>query len=461
MERPFFSLDMEIHIYNTYSKHLEPLTALSGKGLNLFVCGPTVYDYSHLGHAKTYTQFDMIVKYLRTRGFDVYYLQNITDIDDKIIRRAEESGIGWRELTDRFEKEYLTDMAALGVSAVTKYARATDYIDEIVSQISRLLDRGYAYEAEDGIYFEIAKFIDYGRLSGRQEIAENDAISRIDSSTSKRGWNDFCLWKKSKPNEPSWNTILGHGRPGWHIEDTAITEKNFGQQYDIHGGAVDLIFPHHEAEIAQMEAASGKKPMVRYWMHTGFLNIDSRKMSKSLSNFRTIRDTIKQHNPRAIRLYFVFSHYRSTLDFSDSTLQNAQSILSKFDEFVFRIDRSFDDKENEKSTADLIMEVDRFMSNDFDTQNVLTALTNFIKKQNAVKNGWRVIDCFKKLDSFLGIFDFSDQTSEEEIACLINERNALRKNGDFAGADAIRDGLMARGIKLYDTEDGTRHRKIS
>src|SRR3989338_3896037 len=281
-----------LKIYNTLSGKKEAVTLKKGKAVQLFVCGPTVYDYSHLGHARTYIAFDVIVKYLKEKGYKVFYLQNITDIDDKIIQRAQKKGIAAEKLAQDFEKEYLKDMKTLKVDSVTKYARATDYIKEIISQTKRLLEKGYAYQIKDGIYYDISKFKNYGKLSGRTVQQAEDAISRIDENINKKNKGDFILWKISKPGEPKWTSPCGYGRPGWHIEDTAITEKIFGPQYDIHGGGEDLIIPHHEAEIAQMEAISGKKPLVKYWLHTSFLNVGGKKMSKSLGNFFTIRDIL-------------------------------------------------------------------------------------------------------------------------------------------------------------------------
>src|SRR3989344_235145 len=243
--------------------------------VNLFVCGPTVYDYAHLGHAKTYTQFDIIVKYLRHKGYKVFYLQNITDIDDKIIKRANEEKIDWKEIVKKYREEYFQDMENLGVNSVNKYANATDYISEIILQVKRLIEKGIAYKIYDGYYFDLTKFKEYGKLAKRKILEKEDAVSRIDENTEKRNSGDFCLWKFRKENEPFWKSELGEGRPGWHIEDTAITEKYFGSQYDVHGGGLDLIFPHHEAEIAQMESISGKKPLVRYWMHPGLLFVNS------------------------------------------------------------------------------------------------------------------------------------------------------------------------------------------
>ncbi|MDP2641212.1 MAG: cysteine--tRNA ligase, partial [Candidatus Yanofskybacteria bacterium] len=290
-----------MEIYNTLSGRkevLKPRGSVRGKKFELFVCGITPYDLPHIGNARTYIFYDMMVRYLRSQGYEVSYLQNITDVDDKIILRAKELSMTPRQLARKFEREYMQSMKALGVKSVDSYQRATDNIPEIISQVERLLKKGYAYGAEDGVYYDISKFKDYGKLSGRTVQQAEDATSRIDESVKKRNRGDFALWKFSKKGEPAWPSLWGKGRPGWHIEDTAITEKHFGPQYDMHGGARDLIFPHHEAEIAQMEAVSGKKPLARYWVHTGFLTVGGEKMSKSLGNFVTVRDFLANHSPR-------------------------------------------------------------------------------------------------------------------------------------------------------------------
>ncbi|MFZ1719862.1 MAG: cysteine--tRNA ligase [Candidatus Moraniibacteriota bacterium] len=446
-------------IYNTLSQKIEPLETMTPGRINFFVCGPTVYDMPHLGHAKTYVQFDMMVKYLRLRGFEVFYLQNITDIDDKIIARATEQGIGWEALARKFESVYLEDMKALHVNAVSKYIRSTDYIEEVVSQVERLMEQGFAYRTSDGIYFEIAKFADYGKLSKRGEVKKDDAVSRIDASSEKRGWNDFCLWKQSKEGEPSWETRIGIGRPGWHIEDTAMTEKFFGPQYDIHGGAIDLIFPHHEAELTQMEALSGKSPFVRYWMHTGFLNIDSEKMSKSKGNFKTIREALVEYDYRVLRLFFLSAQYRSMMDFSKKALMQAKNTLTSIDEFVFRIERDSDDVENELVVAKLREEIISAMDNDFNTPQVFASLFDFMKAQSGKNSGKRVFALFQELQSFLDIFQLEGDSEDEEIEKLIEKRNAYRAEGNYAKADAIRDQLLAMGVKLYDEDGKTKYRR--
>lgn len=450
-----------IQVFNTLTQTKDQFTPLNDNKVNFFVCGPTVYDYPHLGHAKTYTQFDFIVRYMRLRGYEVFYLQNITDIDDKIIKRSQEQGISANELARRFEDIYKEDMQALHNSAVDKYARATDHIDQIVSQVKRLKEKDIAYETSDGIYFDLNKFSDYGKLSGRTELKENDAVSRIDESSEKKNWNDFCLWKNRKEGEPFWETEIGVGRPGWHIEDTAITETFFGPQYDIHGGAIDLIFPHHEAEIAQMEAVSGQVPFVGFWLHTGFLNINSEKMSKSLGNFQTIREVLKSYDYRTLRYFFLSNHYRTTLDLTNEVLEHAKGALKRIDEFIFNIEPDFDDKDDEDMIQNLKETMYRFMDDDFDTPRAFAAMFDFIREQNIKgKSGLRTLRFFKELNKIFDFMSFQEGDLESEIQTLIDKRQEHRANKNYQESDAIRDQLLARGIQLYDTKEGVKWRKV-
>lgn len=448
---------MEIH--NTLTNKKETLVPINENKINFFVCGPTVYGLAHIGNGKTFTQFDMVAKYLRYRKFDVFYLQNLTDIDDKIIRKSQEEGVTWKDISELYTREFLQDMASLGNDAVTRYAKATDYIDQIVSQVKRLEEKGVAYRTSDGIYYEISKFNNYGKLSGRTEVQESDGVSRIDSSSEKRGWNDFCLWKFSKEGEPSWETELGNGRPGWHIEDTAITEHHFGPQYDIHGGAVDLKMPHHEAEIAQMEMISGKSPLVRYWMHTGFLNTNNEKMSKSLGNFWTIRDVLGKYNFRVVRLMFLGSHYRSTLEYREDVLEQAKNSLKRLDEFVFKIDPELINEGEAEKVEELRQSVISAMDNDFDTPIAMAHIFKFINEANAKGTpGKAVYEYFKEINSFFGFFEFN-KTSDPEIESLINQRNEHRKAKNWSEADKIKQILLEKGIKIYDDKEGTTWRR--
>lgn len=395
-------------LYNTLTRRIEDFSPRKGKKVHLFVCGPTVYDFSHLGHAKTYVQMDTLARSLKVLGYDVDYLQNITDIDDKIIARASEQGVEWNSLTKKFEDEYHKDMMSLNNTSVTTFARATDYIPQIISQVERLIDSGRAYKIEnDGIYFEISTFADYGKLSGRREVKEDDALTRIDESDKKRGWNDFALWKFSKPGEPLWDAPFGAGRPGWHIEDTAITEHFFGPQYDIHGGAVDLIFPHHEAELTQMEALSGKVPFVKYWVHAGFLNIDSAKMSKSKGNFFTIREVIeKGYDPMAIRLFILQSHYRSEVNFTWDNLDQAQSSMKNLQDNFSWIYNSglVADQPNkllQNFANDLKRKILEALSDDINTVKALSILHEYSAVYSTMSLSQLDVDATEEIDKFI------------------------------------------------------------
>lgn len=450
-----------MNLYNTLTKKTEEFVPILDKKVNFFVCGPTVYDCPHLGHAKTYIQFDFIVRYLRYRGYDVTYVQNITDIDDKIIKRSQEKGITWDKLAREFETIYLEDMVSLHNTAVTKYARATDYINQIVNQVKVLLEKGFAYRISDGIYYEVSKFPEYGKLSGRTELREDDSVSRVDENKEKRGWNDFCLWKLSKEREPFWETELGKGRPGWHIEDTAITETLFGPQYDIHGGSVDLIFPHHEAEISQMEAASGKKPLVRYWLHTGFLNIDSKKMSKSKGNFKTIRQTLEEYDYKVLRFLFLSSHYRSAMDFTDVILEQAKSSLRRMQDFIEKIDININDLEEERAVKELREKVNLALSNDFDTPTVFAAIFDFIRSQNSKGvSGKYVYDYLVEINQFLDIFDFEKKEIPDEIKKLAEMRLKARMDKNWVESDRLRDLIKEKGYVVEDLKNDCKIRKL-
>ncbi len=437
---------MPLKLYNTLSRKKEVFKPISKVKINFFVCGPTVYDYSHLGHAKTYVQFDMIVKYLRFREYKVNYLQNITDIDDKIIKRANESGENWKKVSKEYEKFYKEDMKALGIDSVRRYASATDHIKEIISQVRRLIKKGYAYKISDGWYFDLKKDKDYGKLAGRTSLGAEDSVSRIDENKGKRNPGDFCLWKFSKPGEPVWKAEIGDGRPGWHIEDTAITEKEFGPQYDIHGGGIDLIFPHHEAEIAQMESISGKKPMVRYWMHTDFLKMNKEKMSKSLGNFKTIRDLLKNHKKSTIRYLFASTHYRKPIEFSEEALENAKNSVERLKNLVSEL------KDDKKTNQKYLEEFQKEVDDDVNLPNGLAVLWTLLRDKDA-KGKLKTVE---KIDRVF-CFDLLKREKEgitKEVRKLVNQREKLRKQKNFLEADNIRHKINNLGFIIEDTEKG-------
>ena len=437
---------MPLKIYSTLSRKKELFKPIKKNEVNLFVCGPTVYDYAHLGHAKTYTQFDIIVKYLRHKGYKVFYLQNITDIDDKIIKKANEEKIDWKEIVKKYREAYFQDIKNIGVDSINKYANATDYMLEIISQVKRLIEKGIAYKISDGYYFDLTKFKEYGKLAKRKITEKDDAVSRIDENPEKRNSGDFCLWKFKKENEPFWKSELGEGRPGWHIEDTAITEKYFGSQYDIHGGGLDLIFPHHEAEIAQMESISGKKPLVRYWMHTGFLKINKTKMSKSLGNFSTIKDILKKYSPEIIRYVFLSTHYRKPLDFSDKILENAKLSCERLKNICREIDD--DGKINEK----YLEEFEKAMDDDFNFSKALQVLWKIVRDEKA-EGKYQTI---KKIDEVFGLKLLTKEKIKitKEIQKIIEEREKARKSKDWKKADELREALKNKGYYVNDTEHG-------
>jgi len=455
-------------IFNTLTGKKDILALNAAKKLNMFVCGPTVYDFSHLGHARTYLVFDAFAKYLKQKGFAVFYLQNITDIDDKIIAKAKEKGISPEKLALIFEKDYLKDMKGLKINSVDKYAKATNHIKEIISQIEKLLDKGYAYKTEDGVYYDILRFKNYGRLSNRTALRTQDAVSRIDDAKNKKNKGDFCLWKLSKPEEPEWESPFGKGRPGWHIEDTAITEKYLGCQYDIHGGARDLIFPHHEAEIAQMEAISGKRPMARYWMHTGFLTIEGRKMSKSLGNFITIGDFLQRYSPETLRFLVLKALWRSPIDYSVKSAEEAKSGLDKIREFLKKIADIKTEKASGESTAERILEKNksdfyRFLDDDFNTPKAISAVFKLIKEINKLtdknligeKSAKEIISFFLEADKVFGILGKEKKSPPPPtIKKMLAEREKFRKEKNWQEADNIRKKIEELGWKIEDTENG-------
>lgn len=446
---------MAIEVYNTLTRKKEALRPFREKSIRFFVCGITPYDYAHIGHAKTYVQFDVIIKYLRYRGYDVTYLQNVTDLDDKILQRAHEKKEDPLALAKRFEEEYHKDMQALDVNAVNQYERATEHIKEIVRQVQTLMEKGHAYLIEDdGVYFDLSTFPAYGKLSGRTTEGAEDAVSRIDESTKKRNKGDFCLWKISKKGEPSWDDPWFHGgRPGWHIEDTAISEKYFGQQYDIHGGAKDLIFPHHEAEIAQMEAASGKKPFVKYWLHTGFLNVKGQKMAKSLGNFVTIRDALKMYDPKVLRFFYISAHYRSPIDFSDDSLEQAKNSLERLHQSIrtLKLKEGKDDAKLIETTKETFL---RHMDDDFNTPEALATLFEFVKELNKKGGGKKSYELLKELDTFLGVLEI-EENIPNDIQNLVQQREEARKKKDWKASDTLREKISKLGYFVEDTTKGT------
>lgn len=473
-------------IYNSLSGKKEKISQpFFGKELKLFVCGPTVYDEPHIGHARTAVSFDIIARFLRAEGFSLNYLQNITNIDDKIINRAKENDENPFTLAERFETAYINAMKMLGVDSVTHYARASDHISEVIKQVQTLIQKGYAYRIEsDGYYFDIKKFEDYGKLSKRTALQAEDSVSRIDEGIEKRNKGDFCLWKfvdvrdiKNTSEyvlangEPAWNSPFGWGRPGWHIEDTAITEKYFGPQYDLHGGGLDLKFPHHEAEIAQQEAASGKKPFVRFWLHTGFVSIDGQKMSKSKKNFISVADFFKkcgsdvEMTKNIFRMLTASHHYRSPINFSWELFEQAHVRLSSLIEFVTKLEFVKNNRNSVENKNNIIdggkIEQDFFdaMRDDFNTPlalGVLFSKINQISPHTFSLNKKDIDSFIYTMEKCLRVIGISIHryTIPERVSRAMNERELSRAHKQFAHADTLRKEIEELGYEVEDTPLG-------
>lgn len=431
----------------------------------MYVCGVTTYDLCHIGHGRTFVAFDVMSRYLRFRGYDLNFIRNITDIDDKIIQRANENGEAFDDLTARYIDEMHSDFDALGMLRPDDEPRATDHIDEIVAIIEALIEKGAAYASETGdVYYRVSQFPDYCCLSG-QDVDQLRSGARVEVDNQKEDSLDFALWKSSKPGEPHWPSPWGEGRPGWHIECSAMSMSALGETFDIHGGGSDLKFPHHENEIAQSEAATGK-PYAKHWIHTGMVQVDKEKMSKSLNNFFTIRDVLAEYDAEAVRFFLVSAHYRSQLNYSTDNLDAAKASLSRFYTSLRGTDTSvaFESSEyNERFTS--------AMDDDFNTPEAISVLFDMVKEINTQKetNPERANQLAAELktlaeplgllqqdaDSWLQTGSSDSSLSADQIDALIAERVAARQNKDWARGDEIRDELTAAGISLEDTPDGT------
>ncbi|MGB8713625.1 MAG: cysteine--tRNA ligase [Onishia taeanensis] len=454
-----------MQIYNTLTRRKEPLSPIEPGKLGMYVCGITVYDYCHIGHARVMVAFDVITRYLRSRGYDVNYVRNITDIDDKILKRAEENGEAIGALTERMITAMHEDEDRLKVLRPDHEPRATRHIDDIVAMIETLIDNGYAYAADNGdVYYRVRKFAEYGKLNNR-DPDEMRSGARIDVGEHKEDPLDFVLWKAAKPGEASWPSPWGEGRPGWHIECSAMSTCCLGNTFDIHGGGPDLTFPHHENEIAQSEAATGSR-YVNTWMHAGAVRVDSEKMSKSLGNFFTIREVLEVHDPEVVRYLLVASHYRSPINYAPDALDDARRSLERFynalngvEAVEGRVEARFD----ERFTA--------AMDDDFNTPEALAVLFDLARELNVAKKeapetAPALAFELKRLGEVLGLFDQDPAAflqagatalaiGEDEIEARIAARAAAKKARDFAEADRIREELTALGITLKDSREGT------
>ncbi|MCG9030795.1 cysteine--tRNA ligase [Laribacter hongkongensis] len=455
-----------LHLYNTLSRQKERFQPIQPGKVNMYVCGMTVYDYCHLGHARVMVVFDMVARWLRASGYDLTYVRNITDIDDKIIRRAAENGEPINVLTQRFIDAMDEDAAALGVQKPNFEPRATQFVPDMISMIEELIGKGRAYAAPNGdVYYAVREFAGYGQLSGKS-LDDLRAGERVDVDPNKRDPMDFVLWKAAKPGEPAWPSPWGQGRPGWHIECSAMNEHYFGPHFDIHGGGADLQFPHHENEIAQSEGAHDCK-FVNYWMHNGFIRVDNEKMSKSLGNFFTIREVLEKYDAEVVRFFILRAHYRSPLNYSDAHLEDARSALSRLYTALKNVPAA--DVVLDWEANDYTRRFRSAMDDDFNTVEAVAVLFELAgeanKSRSAELAGW-----LKTLGGVLGLLqrdpvDFlqggslEGEISADEVEQLIAARKAARAGKDWAESDRIRDELIARGIVLEDGAGGTTWRR--
>ena len=459
-------------IYNTLTRQKEDFKPIEEGKVRMYSCGPTVYNYFHIGNARPFIIFDTLRRYLEYSGYEVKFVQNFTDIDDKMINKANELGITVKELADQYIKEYFTDAEGLNIGRATIHPKATENIDAILAIIQKLMDKGYAYETSDGVYFDTRKFDTYGKLS-KQPLEDLEAGARIDVDEGKKHPADFALWKKKKEGEPFWESAWGEGRPGWHIECSAMVNKYLGESIDIHSGGQDLIFPHHENEIAQSEAANGK-PFARYWMHNGYINVNNEKMSKSKGNFFTVRDVAKKYDYEVIRFFMLSAHYRSAINFSDELLAQSKAGLERLYNCLYNLDfiaskaKKRDLTDEEKAALDKIKQhktqFSAAMDDDLNTADAIAALFDMARSINTIVSAdsplamiEEIAKDYRELGAVLGIFTKTQEdTISEDAKALIEKRKQARADKDWALADSIRDELKEMGIELEDTRQGVK-----
>ncbi len=478
---------MSLVIYNTFTGKKEEFVPTAPGLVKCYVCGITVYDHSHVGHARSVIVFDVIYRYLTSLGYDITYVRNYTDIDDKIIKRANAERKDWKEIAETYIASFKEDMAALGVAPPTVEPKATDHIPDMILFIEKLVERGYAYQIDGSVYFSVRKYDGYGELSGRS-LEEMIAGARIEVDERKQDPLDFALWKESKPGEPSWDCPWGKGRPGWHIECSAMSTKYLGNPFDFHGGGKDLIFPHHENERAQTECATGKK-FVNYWVHNGFVTMQREKMSKSIGNILTIKQFLKEYHPEVLRLFFLSTHYRNPIDYTEQSLENAQIALQKLYLTLGRIREALREgvapstQANSQTMYPELQELEKnfheAMSDDFNTALGLAALFDLSKVLNrmvdeldessrpALARGEQLFASFGSSLGLLGeetaVFSRSETLrhlrhvglDEAAVQKAVEDRSDARKRKDYKGADEIRTRLLEKGIILFDTPNGT------
>ncbi|MGV2803953.1 cysteine--tRNA ligase [Clostridium perfringens] len=463
-------------VYNTLNKKKEEFIPLTPGEVKMYVCGPTVYNFFHIGNGRTFIVFDTIRRYFEYRGFKVDFVQNFTDIDDKMIKKANEEGTTVKKIGDTYIKEYYQDADALNIERATVNPRATEFIGEIIKFVKGLVDKGYAYEVDGDVYFSTKKFEGYGKLSG-QNIEDLQSGARISVDERKKDPMDFAIWKAQKPGEPAWKSPWGMGRPGWHIECSCMAKKLLGETIDIHAGGSDLKFPHHENEIAQSEALTGE-PFARYWLHSAFVNVNNEKMSKSLNNFFTAREILERYDADVIRFLMLSAHYRQQLNFSEDLLESAKASVERIYNAIGNLENLIDEVSREEMNEEekaYLESLNKYkekyiekMDDDFNTADAITAIFDLIKDTNtnitidsSKELAKKALELIRELGAPLGMFQKSTKGNlEEEIEDLIAERQQARKDRDFALADKIRDELKDRGIVLEDTPQGVRWKMI-
>ena len=466
-----------MYIYNSMTRKKEQFQPLHEGKVGIYACGPTVYNYFHIGNARPFITFDVLRRQLEREGYEVTFVQNFTDIDDKMIKRANEEGITVKELGEKFIAEYYKDAKALGIRPATVHPKATEHIPEIIALVQKLIDGGHAYATPAGdVYYRVESFPGYGKLSGQSvEDREMGASERLDVETDKENPADFVLWKAQKPGEPAWESPWGMGRPGWHIECSAMSMKYLGETFDIHCGGKDLLFPHHENEIAQSEGATGK-PFARYWMHNGFINVDNQKMSKSLGNFFTVRDIAKEYDLEAVRLFMLSAHYRSPINFSRDQIAAAYASLTRLytaRDNMKHLLASAKDQPLTQEETDFLGRVkadekrfDDAMDDDLNTADALGAIFEMVKDANVSLNAGSskaavesALGSLKALCDVLGILQKEEDALPEDIQRMVDERAQARKNKDWKRSDELRDAIKAAGYILEDSREGQKVRR--
>ena len=463
-----------MQIYNSKNRRKEEFVPIHPGEVRMYACGPTVYDYFHIGNARPFIVFDVLRRYFEHRGYKVTFVQNFTDIDDKMIKRANKEGITVKELGDRFIKEYYQDAQALGVRPATVHPRATEHIPQIIALVQKLIDKGLAYEVNGDVYFDTSAFPAYGALSG-QNLEDLEAGARVEVDNVKKNPADFAVWKAQKPGEPAWESPWGMGRPGWHIECSAMSMTYLGETFDIHGGGKDLLFPHHENEVAQSEGATGK-PYVHYWMHNGFINVDNEKMSKSLGNFFTVRDILKEYDAEDVRMFMLSAQYRSPINFSREMIAQAHSSLSRLytarDQMTFLLQHAPERELNEDEKAfvqrvqEHVAKFDAAMDDDLNTADAMGAIFELVRDANLNLNAetakaaiQAALDALLELCDVLGLLMKKTSDLPADIQALADERVQARKDKNWKRSDELRDQLKELGYTVEDTKEGQKVRK--